>query len=149
MSTIMLPAASCTGRPTPIAAVDGGVLHRAFFDFRDAGGHRDDDARAALDTAIIADLVDEGLEHRFGDLEIGDDAILQRADGDDVAGRATEHPLGFIAHREDAFGAGFDGDDGRFAENNAAIANVNEGVGGAEIYTNIIRKKTRKNVHRK
>ena len=46
-------------------------------------------------------LLDELLEHLLGDGEIGDDAVLHRADGDDVAGRLAQHHLRFLAHRLD------------------------------------------------
>ncbi len=117
-------------------------LDRAFFDFGDAGGHGDDDARAALPAALVAHLVDETFQHRLGDLEIGDDAILHRADGDDIAGRAAEHPLGFVAYGEDALGAGLDGDDGWFAQNDAAVADVNESICSAEVDADVIGEKS-------
>ena len=123
------------------AGVDGRVLHRALFHFGDAGRHRDDDARTALQAAVVADLVDEGLEHRLGDFEIGDDAVLHRADRDDVAGRAAEHALGFVADGEDRLRARLDRDDGGFAQNDAAVAHINERVGGAEINADVVGKK--------
>ncbi len=129
------------------AGVDGRILDRALFDFGDAGGHGDDDARTALPAAAVADLVDEGLEHRLGDFEIGDDAILHRTDGDDVAGRAAEHALGFVADGQDAFGTGFDGDDGGFAQDDAAIADIDEGVGRAEIDADVVGEKAGEKVH--
>ena len=100
-------------------------------------------------TALVAHLVDERFQHRLGDFEIGDDAILHWADRDDVAGCATQHPLGFVAHGEDALGAGLDCDHGRFAQDDAAIADVDERVGGAEINADVVGKKTGENIHGK
>ena len=50
-------------------------------------------------------LLDEVAQHRLGDLEVGDDAVLQRADGGDVARRAAEHALGLGADGQDALPA--------------------------------------------
>jgi hypothetical protein len=47
-------------------------------------------------------LLDEVREHLLGDFEVGDDAVLHRLDGDDVAGRPAEHLLGFLADGFDA-----------------------------------------------
>ena len=44
---------------------------------------------------------DEVLDHLLGDLEVGDDAVAQGADGLDVAGRAADHLLGLVADGED------------------------------------------------
>jgi hypothetical protein len=50
----------------------------------------------------VVHLLDEVAEHLLADLEVGDDAVLQRPDGLDVAGRAADHPLGLGAHGERA-----------------------------------------------
>jgi len=62
---------------------------------------------------------DEVLEHLLGDGEIGDDPVLEGADGGDVAGRASEHALGLGAHRGHRLGTArsavlADGDHRRF-----------------------------------
>ena len=41
-------------------------------------------------------LLDELLEHLLGDGEVGDDAILHRANDGDRARRLAEHFLGFV-----------------------------------------------------
>ena len=70
----------------------GRVLDRALFDLRDFRRHADDDARPHPDVAVVR-LLDEVGQHLLGDVEVGDDAVLHRLDGDDVAGRAAEHLL--------------------------------------------------------
>ena len=50
-------------------------------------------------------LADEVAEHPLGRLEVGDDAVAHRLDRGDVAGRAAEHLLGFVA---DGFDLGVD-----------------------------------------
>src|SRR3546814_10373106 len=80
-------------------------------------------------------LADKVLDHLLGDFEIRDDAVAQRPDRHDVAGRAAEHHLGLVADREDLllaldFG---DGDDRGLVEDDPAALDVDQGVGGAQI----------------
>jgi hypothetical protein len=49
-------------------------------------------------------FLDEVAQHRFGDFEVSDDAVLHRTNRDDVAGRAAEHLLRFLADSEDLLG---------------------------------------------
>ena len=65
----------------------GGFAHRAFFDLGDAERHADDDAGPHQGAAVV-NFVDEVAQHRLGDFEVGDDAVLERPDGDDAAGSA-------------------------------------------------------------
>ena len=74
------------------------------------------------------------------DLEVGDRAAAQRADGDDVAGRATDHLPGVVPEREHVLGAGVHRDDGRLVEDDAATARVDERVGGAEVDGEVARQ---------
>ena len=74
----------------------GAFLDRPALDGGAAGGHADNDQRAG-EAAAAMDLADEVLDHLFGDFEIGNDAVTQRTDGLDVAGRAAEHQLGLFA----------------------------------------------------
>ena len=53
--------------------LDGAPLHLG-----DAGGHADDHARMLPRPALVG-LLDEVAEHRLGDFEVGDDAVLERA----------------------------------------------------------------------
>jgi hypothetical protein len=69
-------------------------------------------------------LLDELLEHLLGDGEVGDHAVLHRADDGDGARRLAEHLLGFLADGLDGLfgvGAAFeaDGDDRRLVEDDA------------------------------
>jgi hypothetical protein len=89
--------------------------------------------------------LDELLEHLLGDGEVGDHAVLHRADGLDVAGHLAEHGLGFLAHRLDglfAVGAAFvaDRDHRGLVEHDALAAHVDQGVGGAEVDGEVGRK---------
>src|SRR5207249_11095928 len=70
----------------------GRLAHRPLLHLGDAERHADDDARPDERLPVV-DLLDEVAEHRLVDLEVGDDAVFERPDGDDVAGRAAEHFL--------------------------------------------------------
>ncbi len=86
---------------------------------------------------------DEVPEHGLGDLEVGDDAVPQRPDRLDVAGRAPEHLLGFAADGEDlvaAAGVALDGDDGGLAGHDALALHVDERVGRPEVDREIVRE---------
>ena len=56
----------------------GRVLDRALLDPGDAGGHADDDAGPSKSRPPV-DLLDEVAQHALGRLEVGDDAVLERA----------------------------------------------------------------------
>ena len=92
MSTIMFPVGSPIGSPAPIAAAIGSsiryacrapaderrLLDGAPLDAGDARRNADDDARVG--EAILVHLLDEVAEHLLGDVEVGDDPVLQRPD---------------------------------------------------------------------
>ncbi len=121
----------------------GGIHDGAFFHLRDFAGHADDDARMHQHLAVVR-LLDEVIQHLLGDFEVGDDAVFHRPDGDDVAGRAAEHFLGFFADRFHFAGVLVQRDDGRFVDDDAFAFGENQRVGGAEIDGEIGRKKAEK-----
>src|SRR5204862_523507 len=104
------------------AGGQAGLLDRALLDAGDAGRHADDDARVR--PAVLVDLLDEVAQHLLGDVEVGDHAVLQRADGLDRARRAAEHALRLDADGVDLSGARVDRDHGRLAQHDAAPADV-------------------------
>ena len=85
------------------------LLDRALLDAGHARGDADDDARVR--EAVLVHLLDEVAEHLLGDVEVGDDAVLQRADRGDRPRRAAEHPLRLDADRVHLAGALVDRDD--------------------------------------
>ena len=119
----------------------GGVLHGAFFHRRDFAGHADDDARMHEHAPVVR-LLDEVGEHFFGHLEIGDDAVLHRLDGHDVARRAAEHVLGFLADGHDFAAVLVDGHDRRLVHDDALALGVDQRVGRAQIDRQVGRKQT-------
>ena len=79
------------------------------------------------------DLLDEVAQHLLGHVEVGDHAVLQRADRRDRPGRAAEHPLRLDADRVHLAGALVDRDHRRLREDDPAPSHVDEGVGRTEI----------------
>ena len=83
--------------------------------------------------AILMHLLDEVPEHLLRHLEVGDHAVLERADGLDVAGRAAQHALGLDADGVHLARALVDRDDRRLGQHDAATAHVDQRVGRAEV----------------
>lgn len=105
-------------------------------DAGDAGGHAHDDARPR-EIPTLVDLQNEVAEHPLGDLEVGDDTVLQRSHGNDVARGPPDHLLRLGADREDATGVGVDRDDGRLVEYDPATPDVHQRVGGPEVDSHV------------
>ena len=110
---------------------EAGLLDRALLDPGHAGGDADDDPRVG--EAVRVHLLDEVAQHLFGDVEVGDHAVLERPDRGDRAGRAAEHPLRFGADRVDLAVERVDRDHRGLGEDDAAAAHVDERVGRAEV----------------
>ena len=83
--------------------------------------------------AVLVHLLDEVPEHLLGDVEVGDDAVLQRPDRRDRPGRPAEHALRLDSDRVHFSGALVDRDHRRLGEHDSAPADVDERVGGAEV----------------
>ena len=119
------------------AGVHRRFLHRAFLNLGDAGGDGDHDPGWSAE-GIARHLADEVAQHRLRDVEVGDHAILHRADGGDIAGRAAQHPLRIFADGTDLAGRGIEGDHGRLTQHDALVFDVNESVGGAQIDADVV-----------
>src|SRR6202011_5279663 len=83
----------------------------------DARGGADHDPRADQITAVVG-LLNEVAQHAFGDLEVRDDAVLERPD---------RHHRGFIAY-------------------DTLALDVDQRVGGAQINGEIFRKPTKNSI---
>src|SRR3546814_682030 len=121
------------------------LADRAAFDLGRAVWHADHDARHRTGHAAFLHLADEVLQHLLGDGVVGNDAVTQRAHRADVGRCATEHLLGFDADRLDLLGATrihADRDHRRFIQDDAFVANVDEGIGRAQIDGQVIDKQT-------
>ena len=152
MSTTIEPEASDTGRPAPMAAAIGSSIR-----YTSVAPAPSADSRMArrstwvepqgtqmmmrglgVSTRARMHHLDELLEHLLGDGEVGDHAVLHRADGFDVARHLAQHGLGFVADRLDrllAVRAAFVADrhHRRLVEHDALVADEDQGVGGAEV----------------
>ena len=73
-------------------------------------------------------LLDEVVQHLFCNFEVGDDAVLHRLDGDDIARSASEHFLGLFANRLDLAGILVNGDDGGLVDDDAFATRVHQCV---------------------
>ena len=147
MSTMRLPDGSLTGSPAPIAAAIGSSMRRA----QRAPALSAASRTARFSTSVtpdgmpssirgrgdqpdpVVDLVHEVLDHLLGHVEVADDAVAQRPDRDDVGRRPADHPLGLGADRQDPPGLGVDRHDRRLAHDDAAVADVDQRVGGPEV----------------
>src|SRR5439155_817290 len=132
------------------AGGDRGILHRALLDLGDAGRDADDHARTRIQQrALAVHLADEVVEHLFGDVEVADDAVLERTDGDDARRRAPDHPLRLGADREHRAGPLILRDDRRLGDDDPAPAHVYEGVGGAEVDADVPREQAEETVEQR
>ncbi len=122
-----------------IGRIDDGAL----FHLRDLARNADDDARMHQHLAAVR-LLNEVIQHALGDFEVGDHAVLHRPDRDDVARRAAQHLLGFLAHRFDFAGVLIDRDDGWLVDDDPFALGEHEGVGRAQIDGEIGREEAEK-----
>src|SRR5205807_1655515 len=107
-----------------------GLLDGALLDSRDPRGHAHHHTRVR--PAVLMHLLDEVAEHLLGHVEVGDHAVLERADGRDGPRRAAEHALGLDADGVNFAGARVDRHDRRLREDYSATTHVYERVGGPE-----------------
>src|ERR1700730_4824796 len=126
----------------PGAGGFGRLAQRALFDPADARGGADHDPRADQITAVVG-LLNEVAQHAFGNLEVSDDAVLERTDRDDRTGRTAENLLGFGADGENAAASTRVLPDrhhrGLIAYDTLAL-DVDQRVGGSQINGEIFRK---------
>ena len=80
------------------------------------------------------------FDHLFGTVNIGDNAVGKRSDGNDAARRFIEHTLRFGTDGSDSLCPFFDGDDGRFVYNDALAAHIDQRIAGTQIDSDIDRK---------
>lgn len=80
-------------------------------------------------------FTDKVLKHLLCHGEVGNNTIFHRADGGNIAWRATEHTFGVGANRCHAAHVArlADSDYGRFIENDATTAYINQCVGRTQV----------------
>ena len=131
---------------------DGARFVSGFFDgmalhLGNAGRVSDEDTRPA-ETTALAGAFDKVAQHVVRHLEVGDNAFLERTDSHHAAGGTPHHALGFLAHGLHL--VTLHGNNGRLAQHNALVLNVDQGVGCAQVDPDIVREKTGdflKNLH--
>ena len=109
-----------------------GVFNGPFFHLGNTAGHSDNHARTNHAAAVV-NLTDEVTEHGFRDLEISNHTVFQGTNGYDVARRAAEHSLRFVADGKNAVGSLLHGHDRGFAENDTLVFHKDQRVGGPQI----------------
>ena len=154
MSTIRLPVGSPTGQTgtdrgghglldesgPACAGVQRRVANGSLFNFSDATWDADEHSWTGDQADAIVHLVHEVLDHLLGHVEVADDAVAQRPHRDDVGRRAAEHALCLCPDGQHALRALVDRDDARLADDDAAVAHVDERVRSAEIDADIARE---------
>ena len=90
-------------------------------------------------------IVDEVLQHLFGDGKVGDHTVLERPDSLNVARSAAEHLLGIGPDRQDGFrvdlaAVAADRDHRGLVQNNAFLAHIDQGIGRSEVDRQVVGK---------
>ena len=114
------------------------ILHSPLFHLGNAGRHGDDNPGS--DQFAMMHSLNEMPQHRFGDLEVGDHAVFHRPYGHDISRGPSQHAFGFLAHRQHVGRAGLDGHDGRLAEHDALVSDINQRIGRAQVYSDVVGK---------
>ena len=86
------------------------------------------------------DLANEVLDHYFGDFEVCDDAISEGTNGLDVAGRAAQHLLSFIADGKNLLATlhFYQRDHRRLIQNNALALHIDKRIRRAKIDSHVV-----------
>src|SRR5690606_1132836 len=116
--------------------------NRTFLNFGGKTGDTDQNAGAGAEPAVFMNLADKMLQHLLGNLEIGNNTILQGADSSNIARSPAQHALGFCADRLHDLMAIMmaNSHHRRFVEYDAASANIDQGIGSAEVNGEIVGK---------
>ncbi|BBG30883.1 homoserine acetyltransferase [Zymobacter palmae] len=112
-----------------------GFLDRTPFHLSGHAGHADQHTRAGLDEGTFMYLTNEMLQHLFGNGEVSNDAVLHRPNRRDVTGCTPQHAFGIQTDGCNGLHiAGLtDGHYGGLVENDISTANINQGIGRAQV----------------
>jgi hypothetical protein len=108
------------------------VLHRPALHLRNFRRHADHDARANPQGAMRG-AADEVGQHPLGGLEVRDDAVAERPDGDQIARGPADHVPRLAAHGFDPVQGRIERHDGRFVQDDATAGDEHAGVGRSQI----------------
>jgi hypothetical protein len=76
-------------------------------------------------------------QHGLGHVKIGDDAVLHRADGDDVSGRAPDHLFGLVTDGQHCSRVPLHGHHRGLLQHDPAVADKNQGIGSTQVDSHI------------
>ena len=110
----------------------GRVNDGPLLDLGDFRGDTNDDPGVDQQLSTMG-LADEVGQHPFGDLEIGDDTVLQRTDGNDVGRGASHHVLGVPPHGFHLVRVFVDSHDGGLIDHNPLSLGKHQRVGRAQV----------------
>ena len=84
---------------------------------------------------VLVHLANEVLQHLFGDVKIGNNAVFHRPDGLNATGRPAKHTLSFFTNGRDGLGGsgGAHRNNRRFVEHDISVAHIYQGVGRSQI----------------
>ena len=119
----------------PGAGLNTGIDDGALLNLRDTGGHADDDP--GLEEGKARDLMNKLLEHPLRHIVVGDNALPQRPDGDDVAGGTAQHSLRVRAHLQQLAGGLIHSHHRGLVEHNALALYIYQYGGGTQVDTDI------------
>ena len=116
----------------------GGIEHGALLDLRHTTGDTNDNARAGYGhQRLLVGLANEILQHGLGDLKLGDNAIAQGANGDDVGRRSPDHLARFCTDSQRPAASLLNRHPGRLVDHDAATAHAYQGVGGSQVNADV------------
>ena len=118
------------------SVVDGSLLDLGY-----AAGNADDDAGLGEERTVL-NGADEVAEHPLRDLKVGDDAVAQGADGDDVGGGPADHALRLLADGENALGGAVDGDNRGLDDDDAPPPDHDERVRRPQVDSDVVGQET-------
>src|SRR6185437_12697032 len=100
------------------------IAHGAPFHFGDPRGNAHDHFGLYAKNVLVDDGLEEVPQHLLGDVEVGDDAVLERPHGEDAVGGAAEHPFGLETDAFDLAGRALDRDHRGLVEDDALAFDV-------------------------
>ena len=118
-------------------SLQGSLAHSAALHLGNAGGNADDHPGTREHT-VAAGLFEEVLQHIGGDVEIGDDAVLQGTHRHDAAGGTADDSLCLAAHAAHLIGLGVHRHDRGLAHDDALALHVDQSIGSTQINANVL-----------
>src|SRR3989304_4663577 len=93
------------------------------------------------EAVLLVNLLNEVAQHLLRRVEVGDDTVLERANGHDGGGSPPYHSLGLEADGIDILRQLVDGDDGGLIDDDTFSLDHHQRVGRAQVNADIVGKK--------